>query len=635
MHQNILRYLENHNRCGTTENRLRGQNPLIAELEQCGLVSHSNHEEYFLNGHLDQTVHMEGLKMCKLSESPVSITTDDLDLVCSTESAIGLYINGVKSDSSCSLSVGDNLSQVIDTLSPSLFCSAVSMSSFNAFSPSFSSPSSSLSSGSLSEFCQNSPSLSTLCGPSVEQQDLLFSCTQQHQNKPPEGCVFANQEPAAEFQICNKKLLQFENKKELLRYLCSDSNATNEQTRHLNVYSSQTVPSKELPILHQCKNDLGLSWPHGDEGMNGHLKDKQPCRWMDCQATYGLKEELVQHIEKVHIDQRKGEDFTCFWAGCVRRNKPFNARYKLLIHMRVHSGEKPNKCMFVGCNKAFSRLENLKIHLRSHTGEKPYICQHPGCLKAFSNSSDRAKHQRTHLDTKPYACQLPGCTKRYTDPSSLRKHVKAHFSKALQAQDKGQLRNKVEQEVVDVCFGLQHLHGSTPSVHIPDHRCSSSLTKIHQESFTAYSADDESFSRVLSGSINMNLEQSTRHCSISLHNHLPNNKINQPRLSPLVCGISLVSGTNELHAVSDKHNFILNPHQKLNQMFNEVPINHQVFQATFNGVEQICSNGRDDLHNFDQNGFPLTCINSSGHILTQDAQPVSGHHPPPCSSWDL
>uniref|UniRef100_A0A8C6WNZ1 C2H2-type domain-containing protein n=1 Tax=Neogobius melanostomus TaxID=47308 RepID=A0A8C6WNZ1_9GOBI len=123
------------------------------------------------------------------------------------------------------------------------------------------------------------------------------------------------------------------------------------------------------------------------------------CHWQDCSATYSSQEELVRHLEKVHIDQRKGEEFTCFWAGCVRRYKPFNARYKLLIHMRVHSGEKPNKCMFEGCSKAFSRLENLKIHLRSHTGEKPYVCQHRGCAKAFSNSSDRAKHQRTHLDT--------------------------------------------------------------------------------------------------------------------------------------------------------------------------------------------------------------------------------------------
>ncbi|KAK1896603.1 Zinc finger protein GLIS1, partial [Dissostichus eleginoides] len=135
------------------------------------------------------------------------------------------------------------------------------------------------------------------------------------------------------------------------------------------------------------------------QGLTRSGKKWEEERWWISSAAYEQQEELVRHIEKVHIDQRKGEDFTCFWASCIRRYKPFNARYKLLIHMRVHSGEKPNKCMFESCNKAFSRLENLKIHLRSHTGEKPYLCQHPGCQKAFSNSSDRAKHQRTHLDT--------------------------------------------------------------------------------------------------------------------------------------------------------------------------------------------------------------------------------------------
>ncbi|XP_021107737.1 zinc finger protein GLIS1 isoform X2 [Heterocephalus glaber] len=192
-------------------------------------------------------------------------------------------------------------------------------------------------------------------------------------------------------------------------------------------------------------------------GLAGRLvAGRQACRWVDCCAAYEQQEELVRHIEKSHIDQRKGEDFTCFWAGCVRRYKPFNARYKLLIHMRVHSGEKPNKCMFEGCSKAFSRLENLKIHLRSHTGEKPYLCQHPGCQKAFSNSSDRAKHQRTHLDTKPYACQIPGCSKRYTDPSSLRKHVKAHSAKEQQLH----ASPDTEADVLTECLALQQLHAS-------------------------------------------------------------------------------------------------------------------------------------------------------------------------------
>ena len=68
------------------------------------------------------------------------------------------------------------------------------------------------------------------------------------------------------------------------------------------------------------------------------------CRWLNCGAVHEQKDELVRHIERTHVDQRKAEDFTCFWMGCPRSLKPFNARYKLLIHMRVHSGEKPNKC---------------------------------------------------------------------------------------------------------------------------------------------------------------------------------------------------------------------------------------------------------------------------------------------------
>ncbi|GAB1606644.1 zinc finger protein GLIS3-like [Argonauta hians] len=186
---------------------------------------------------------------------------------------------------------------------------------------------------------------------------------------------------------------------------------------------------------------------------------KQLCKWIDCNLVFAEQDELVRHIEKMHIDQRKAEDFTCFWQGCQRKLKPFNARYKLLIHMRVHSGEKPNKCTYEGCNKAFSRLENLKIHLRSHTGEKPYLCQFSECQKAFSNSSDRAKHQRTHLDTRPYACQVVGCTKRYTDPSSLRKHFKNHTQKDQQQQRKKIRSGKpdFQPETLTDCISIHSL----------------------------------------------------------------------------------------------------------------------------------------------------------------------------------
>ncbi|XP_043250520.1 protein sister of odd and bowel-like [Colletes gigas] len=220
------------------------------------------------------------------------------------------------------------------------------------------------------------------------------------------------------------------------------------------------LTDRRVPVSKAASETERRSKSYDCSTADDNLTSTYQCRWIDCGCAFAEQEGLVRHIERRHVESsssnahghgrrvqrdrdkdkdKDGEGFTgagtgqdefaCLWQGCPRA-RPFNARYKLLIHMRVHSGEKPNKCPFTGCKKAFSRLENLKIHQRSHTGERPYACQHRGCSKAFSNSSDRAKHQRTHYDTKPYACQVAGCGKRYTDPSSLRKHVKNHSEPA-------------------------------------------------------------------------------------------------------------------------------------------------------------------------------------------------------------
>lgn len=91
--------------------------------------------------------------------------------------------------------------------------------------------------------------------------------------------------------------------------------------------------------------------------VNADTDSNLQCKWKDCFRAFVDQSSLVDHIEKVHVEVKRGEDFSCFWMACPRRTKPFNARYKLLIHMRVHSGEKPNQCQ-VSCPNIFQDFFN-------------------------------------------------------------------------------------------------------------------------------------------------------------------------------------------------------------------------------------------------------------------------------------
>ena len=171
------------------------------------------------------------------------------------------------------------------------------------------------------------------------------------------------------------------------------------------------------------------------------------CCWENCNQEFPILEALVSHLDKGHTISM--DKYVCLWKDCARGKKPFDARYKLITHLRCHTGEKPYRCEYPTCTRSFSRLENLKLHVRTHTGEKPYECHYEGCTKKFNNTSDRAKHMKTHITRKPYVCRYPGCGKSYTDPSSMRKHIK--YTHKKHEEGGGQER------------GLAHLSNGPPS----------------------------------------------------------------------------------------------------------------------------------------------------------------------------
>ena len=134
-----------------------------------------------------------------------------------------------------------------------------------------------------------------------------------------------------------------------------------------------------------------------------------------CDQRFASNQLRNKHQNLVH-----NKRFPCEHCG-----KTFSEKSRLLIHNRVHSGDRPYECDLCGFRCA--QKDNLRIHKEfkhpmSGSFEKKFNCKI--CSALFLTQGNLKRHIRTHSDLKPYVCET--CGKSFKDPGTLKQHTFKH-----------------------------------------------------------------------------------------------------------------------------------------------------------------------------------------------------------------
>ncbi|XP_063370290.1 zinc finger protein 250-like [Cydia amplana] len=175
-------------------------------------------------------------------------------------------------------------------------------------------------------------------------------------------------------------------------HVCQDCGKAFKSPSLLKIHSVKHSPNKDYYCV-ECDKSFKSATI-----LKHHLKTASvhvnyvdlPLSCEHCGKRFAIRRDLVQHINRVHLNIKP--------FRCDRCEKAYVNVWSLNEHRRlVHEGfKRPLKYPCAMCDKVFDSNQILKDHIRTHTGERPFQCSR--CPAQFRQASTLGTHVKlVHL----------------------------------------------------------------------------------------------------------------------------------------------------------------------------------------------------------------------------------------------